>query len=136
MMVLLEGWRNFLKEATVVPVSKVFIIDPEGRFLTCLRRDDIPHGGLWDLPGGHQEDGETDEQTAIREVAEETSLEVANLELVHECDRFSFFSTKDYSGDFFLSDEHTDHAWMYPNEIEQYDMGDLYEQVVKEVFGL
>lgn len=41
---------------------------PSGRLLLIHRR------GEWDLPKGKQEPGETDEETALREVAEETGV--------------------------------------------------------------
>jgi len=50
----------------------------DGKFLTGKRRGS--HGdGSWSVPGGHLEFGETPEQTAIREVAEETGLEIENI---------------------------------------------------------
>jgi 8-oxo-dGTP pyrophosphatase MutT (NUDIX family) len=49
------------------------MVDGEGRI--CLVR---PVGrGLWALPKGHQEPGETPEQAALREVAEETGHDPA-----------------------------------------------------------
>lgn len=36
-------------------------------------------GGTWSFPGGHVEYGESPEQAAIREVAEETGLELINM---------------------------------------------------------
>lgn len=41
------------------------------------------HTGTWGLPGGLLEIGETLEQTAVREVFEETGLQVDNLELIN-----------------------------------------------------
>ncbi|WP_172298683.1 NUDIX domain-containing protein [Pseudoruegeria sp. HB172150] len=44
--------------------------------LSLLRDDrpDIPFPGLWDLPGGGREGAETPEETALRELEEETGL--------------------------------------------------------------
>lgn len=49
-----------------------------GKFLVGKRHGS--HGdGSWSVPGGHLEFGETPEQTAAREVAEETGLEIGNI---------------------------------------------------------
>jgi 8-oxo-dGTP pyrophosphatase MutT (NUDIX family) len=48
------------------------IFDAEGRVLVSHRRD----ADAWDLPGGGTERGETPWDAVVREVAEETGLEV------------------------------------------------------------
>jgi len=49
-----------------------------GKFLIGQRKG--AHGAdSWSVPGGHLEFGESPEQTASREVAEETGLEIANI---------------------------------------------------------
>jgi len=45
-----------------------------GNTVLLVQRADGPAAGLWSLPGGHIEDGETAEQAAVREVMEETAL--------------------------------------------------------------
>jgi ADP-ribose pyrophosphatase YjhB (NUDIX family) len=47
----------------------------DGRILV-IRRGHPPSEGLWSIPGGRVEPGETLEQAARREVAEETGLKV------------------------------------------------------------
>jgi 8-oxo-dGTP pyrophosphatase MutT (NUDIX family) len=64
---------------------KVLLFDESGRLLLQKRAD-----GIWDLPGGIVELGETLEGAAIREVAEETGLVIKDLTLFH------VFSGPDY----------------------------------------
>ena len=57
--------------------AMVMIFDPQGRLLLQHRSDDH----TWDLPGGYMELGETTEETARREVREETGLEIGEMAL-------------------------------------------------------
>src|SRR6266508_997804 len=66
--------------------SGAVIVNPEGRtLLLCLE-----HEGTWSLPKGTVEPGETLEQTALREVHEETGLEVRLIRPLHEVS-YSFY---------------------------------------------
>jgi 8-oxo-dGTP pyrophosphatase MutT (NUDIX family) len=56
----------------------VVIVDAQGRILLERRSDN----GMWGLPGGKMEPGESLCQTALREVKEETGLEVRLTNLV------------------------------------------------------
>lgn len=50
-------------------------LDGAGRLL-MIRRGHEPGRGLWSLPGGRVENGETDRDAVVRELREETGLEV------------------------------------------------------------
>lgn len=58
-----------------VACAGAVVRDETGRLL-LVRRAHAPDAGLWSLPGGRLEPGETAEQAAAREVAEETGLQV------------------------------------------------------------
>jgi 8-oxo-dGTP diphosphatase len=51
------------------------IRDDEGRLL-LVKRGHEPGAGLWSLPGGRIEPGETDAEALVREMHEETGLEI------------------------------------------------------------
>jgi 8-oxo-dGTP diphosphatase len=59
----------------VVPCVGAVVHDAAGRLL-LIRRGRAPSRGLWSLPGGRVEPGETLEQAVEREVREETGLTV------------------------------------------------------------
>ncbi|SFP85328.1 mutator mutT protein [Amycolatopsis arida] len=50
------------------------MVDPERTSAVLIGRLDRQGRLLWSLPKGHIEDGETTEQTAVREVKEETGI--------------------------------------------------------------
>jgi 8-oxo-dGTP diphosphatase len=58
-----------------IPCAGAVIRDKAGRLL-LIRRGHEPGAGLWSLPGGRIEPGETDQQAVVREVLEETGLRV------------------------------------------------------------
>jgi ADP-ribose pyrophosphatase YjhB (NUDIX family) len=59
----------------VVRCVGAVVHDAAGRLLLVQRGHD-PHRGLWSLPGGRIEEGESPEQAVVREVREETGLVV------------------------------------------------------------
>ena len=56
-------------------------MDPAGRLL-LIRRGHEPGKGLWSIPGGRLEPGESDEAALVREVREETGLVVTAGRLI------------------------------------------------------
>lgn len=50
-----------------------------GKILTGRRRDN----GLWTSPGGHMEEGEQNDDAAVREVLEETGIRIQGQDLQH-----------------------------------------------------
>jgi ADP-ribose pyrophosphatase YjhB (NUDIX family) len=62
----------------IVPAASAVVTDRAGRILMHRRTD----SGLWSIPGGGMEVGETVRQTVVREVAEETGLKVEPDRLV------------------------------------------------------
>ena len=63
---------------SVVPSASAIVTDEHGRILLIKRRDNT----LWALPGGGHDIGETIADTAVREVKEETGLDVKVTGLV------------------------------------------------------
>jgi ADP-ribose pyrophosphatase YjhB (NUDIX family) len=71
------------------------VVGSDGRLL-LVRRANAPGRGLWSLPGGRVEPGETDEQAVAREVAEETGLRVSVGALVGRV-RIGDYDVGDYA---------------------------------------
>src|SRR5665647_1688838 len=60
------------------------IIPFPGNKILLIKRNTIPFKGYWALPGGRMDPGETIEQTIVREVKEETGLDVTIVRKVGE----------------------------------------------------
>lgn len=55
-----------------------FIVNGKDELLVCKRAKN-PEKGTWDLPGGFVDFNETAEEAVVREIKEETQLEVATI---------------------------------------------------------
>lgn len=88
--------RSFVgKSKVIMVVSGAIIFDKDRRVLLQRRSDN----GLWGFPGGYMEIGETVEETAKREVYEETGLKLNSMEL------FSISSGPEYEVAYSNGDE-------------------------------
>lgn len=64
------------------PEIGVGVVVWRGDEFLLIRRGKPPRYGQWSIPGGRQELGETTRETAVREIKEETDLEIELIGLV------------------------------------------------------
>jgi ADP-ribose pyrophosphatase YjhB (NUDIX family) len=119
---------------SLVPAATVFVQDDQGRVLLVERSDN----GLWALPGGGMEFGETLSAGAEREVLEETGYRVEVVDIIGiysdpkhviEYDdgevrqQFAIgFKGRLLDGDLGSSDETPKVAWVATAELDDLDM--------------
>jgi len=68
------------------PFVGVGVVIFKGDKILLAERNRRPNGKMWSIPGGAQELGETAEEAALREIREETDLEINILGLVDVVD--------------------------------------------------
>jgi ADP-ribose pyrophosphatase YjhB (NUDIX family) len=102
------------------------IKDAAGRLL-LIKRGHEPGAGLWSLPGGRIEPGETDQQAVAREVMEETGLTVRSGRLLGSVelpgpDDGTVIDVRDYlavvtGGELAAGDDAADARWVAAAEL-------------------
>ena len=96
------------------------VTDDLGRIL-LVRRANEPSKGLWSLPGGRLEPGETAAEAAARELLEETGLVVAIGRLLARADLGEFyvdhFAARVVSGSLVAGDDAMDAGWFTVDEL-------------------
>jgi mutator protein MutT len=130
----------------VVGVGAVLVED--GRVL-LIKRGKEPLRGRWSLPGGTVEAGETLQQALLREMREETLLEVQVGPLVAAFDRIEHeqgrllyhhvildFLCERVSGQAQAASDAEAVAWARPDELERYELTAKALEVVREGFRM
>ncbi|MBQ5399247.1 MAG: NUDIX domain-containing protein [Ruminococcus sp.] len=85
------------------------------------------NGRYWSFPKGHIELGETEQETAIREIKEETSLDVEIKEGFREVSDYCPFGKIRKHVVFFLAQAFTDNVNVQEEEIAEYIWVDLQQ---------
>lgn len=105
--------------------SIVFVVNKKDEVLILKRSDLGSFPGVWALPGGKAEPGELPEETAIREVREETQigLNFDSLFFLHKMVNdekdFYFFWSKVGDPKPVIDDEHQDWLWIDKAGVEE-----------------
>lgn len=134
------------KEYPERPVVGVGAIILEGGKILLEKRKSTPGEGKWAVPGGLIELGETVEQAVIREVKEETGLDVASPLLVDVVDYISLdekgavkyhFIILDYlvavkGGELKAASDAAELRWVPISEVERYDLTESFRRFFKQ----
>jgi 8-oxo-dGTP diphosphatase len=107
------------------------VIASRGRLLVLKRAPMMTYqAGGWDLPGGHMALGETTEECLLREIKEETALDVAidhllglhsmvsqpYVQAIYACRLTVFQNVK------LRPDEHVEHRWATPDDLRNLEL--------------
>ncbi len=114
----------------------------DGKVLLIKRAYD-PYKGLWTLPGGRLEPGESIEQCAIREIVEEIGVTIRNPRPVmlqalgrDLAFRLQVFVTGDFTGKVTPSDEVADHKWVEPTALISFRTTSRLDDVLARAFAV
>ena len=130
------------RQYTKRPVVGVGAVILDGDRILLEKRKNMPSKGKWSIPGGLVELGERIEEAIIREVKEETGLEVYEPRLLDVVDYVSFgergavmyhYVIVDYlvavkSGKPKAASDAEALKWVPFNEVEEYDLTESFRQ--------
>ncbi|MDA4845841.1 (deoxy)nucleoside triphosphate pyrophosphohydrolase [Hoeflea poritis] len=128
-----------------VLVAACALVDADGRVLIAQRPEGKSMAGLWEFPGGKVEDGETPEETVIRELHEELGITTKRACLApltfasHSYDDFHLlmplFICRRYWG-IPQGQEGQALKWVRPNKLRDYPMPAADEPLVPFLIDL
>ncbi|MDO4747624.1 MAG: NUDIX domain-containing protein [Eubacteriales bacterium] len=98
---------------------------PEGNYKVLLVKNH--NGRYWSFPKGHVEKGETEEQTAVREIKEETGLDVEIVDSFREVSDYCPFGRIKKRVVFFMAQTFSTNVTVQKEEIDSYIWVDLYD---------
>lgn len=89
----------------------------------------------WELPGGHIHIDETKMSGLKREVKEEAGLDLGSAREVAIHGKRTIYVASLPPGDIKLSDEHTEHKMITVQDLDNYDLKDIYKEEIKRAMA-
>jgi ADP-ribose pyrophosphatase YjhB (NUDIX family) len=123
-----------------IPCIGAVVTDGHGRLL-LIKRGHQPGAGLWSLPGGRIEPGETDAEALVREMLEETGLTVEPGRLLGRVRRpgpgNTVLDIRDYAatvtgGTLRAADDAADARWVGEEELAALDITEGLVEVLTD----
>jgi 8-oxo-dGTP diphosphatase len=125
------------------------VVIKDGKILILQRhKDEDVYPNMWELPSGKREPLEPSETSLIREVREETGLDVKIImpfsvfdyqiekpDEIRDATQINFLVTP-LSDNIILSDEHQSFAWIAKEEIDKYELTEATKGVIKKAFEI
>lgn len=119
----------------------IILLNSKDKILLILREDipTIPYPNMWDLPGGHVEEGETPEQAIRREMNEELELDLGEISLFKEYhhetfDEYVFLKKIDLNPDTIMLHEGQRCAYFSHEKIFGLTLAYSYNKVLRDFF--
>ena len=123
--------------------QKAIICRQDGKILAIKRSNTHPlRPKGWDIPGGDLEFGEDMEEGIVREIREETGMEIYDLKIIDAVSRFNSqnefwvvicYIAKPKIDEVKLSWEHNDFEWATCDEFLQLDVLPHIKEFVKKL---
>jgi 8-oxo-dGTP diphosphatase len=121
--------------------TSIIFVNGERQILLFLRDDKpgLPYRNMWDIPGGHVEDGETPEQCIVREMKEEMDLTLEQVELfsVREFDdriEYTFWKKANFDIEKINLHEGQQLKWFTGLEAENTQLAYGFNEIVDDFF--
>ena len=125
----------------IIVALKAIIYNEDGKILTIRRSKTAGRRALtWDLPGGNLEFGEVLKDSILREIKEETGIEVEELLILNTSEGFDSpnafrvticYTAKAKTTEVILSYEHDDFKWVTPEEFTKLDIYEPHRKLVE-----
>ena len=123
-----------------LPISAKGVLIHRGRVLLLKNER-----GEWELPGGRLDEGETPEETVVREIREETGLLVSVVSLVdawvYQVTRSERVLVLEYAcrmkgnGAVTISHEHAEHTWLRPADLRGEPLPEGYRRGIRRALA-
>jgi len=125
------------------------VFNKQGKVLIIQRGDnDDIYPGMWELPSGKREFFESSYNSLIREIKEETGLDVKIIQPcsvfeykiekpneIRDSTQINFIVTSEIT-EVKLSEEHQNYAWISKDEVDKNGMSDKIKKVIQTAFDL